>query len=201
LCRYLLPWRRAKAKKFRRPVRSGSVCGAGDAWAHGFGRRKGACRSRSPPHGRRRCMLLCILGALYLANAAQKGQSGAGHNRQSHRVASSVGNLGGIPAAIENERFLQPRRAGKNKIVRISRALRIWRSNYPHRVNPAGVWGTLPGLSRYFPRERHAGRKARNPEETECGNRNQLARASSRCGGRSRSGIRSVGLAAFALTV
>jgi|SRR4029077_1114522 len=53
----------------------------------------------------------------------------------------------------------------------------------------AGVWGTLPGLSRYFSRKRQAGRKTRNPEETECGNRDQLARASSRCGGRSRNGI------------
>lgn len=122
MCRYLLPC--AKAKKFRGPVRSSSVCGAGDAWAHSFGRRKGVCRSRSPLHGRRSCMLLCILGALYLANAAQKGQSGAGHNRQSHRVASScIGNLGGIPAAIETERSLQLRSAGKNKMVRISRAL------------------------------------------------------------------------------
>jgi hypothetical protein len=63
------------------------------------------------------------------------------------------------------------------------------------------VGGTLPGLSRYFSRKRHAGRKTRNPEETECGNRNQLARTSSRCGGRSRSGIGKRWLAAFALTV
>ena len=109
-------------------------------------------------------------------------------------ASSCIGHLGGIPAAIENERFLQPRRSDKNKMVRISGALRIWRSNYRHCGNPgqafrAGVWGTLPGLPRNFPRERHAGRKARNSEETECGNRNQLARASSRCVGRSRSGI------------
>jgi len=63
---------------------------------------KGVCRSRGPIHGRRSCILLCILGTLYLANAAQKGQPCAGDNRESYGVAGSrIGNLGGIPAAIE----------------------------------------------------------------------------------------------------
>ena len=79
-------------------------------------------------------------------------------------------------------------------MVRIPRAFRIWRSNYRHRRNPgqafrSGVWGTLPSLSRYFSCKRHAARKTRNPEKTECGNRNQLTRASGRSGGRSRSDL------------
>jgi hypothetical protein len=44
-------------------------------------------------------MLLCVLRALRLANAAQKGGRGTSDDRHPHRVASSsAGNLGAISA-------------------------------------------------------------------------------------------------------
>jgi len=132
-------------------------------------------------------MPLYVLCPLHLANAAQKGRRGTGDNRQSHRVARcSAGNLGAIPAVAANECFLQHRRAGQNKMIRIPGALRVRRSNYRDRENPGQVFRararrTFPGVSRYFPRKCHASRKTRNREETKGGNRNQLPRPSGRC--------------------